>query len=84
LVRQRFFVGAVSAHLVRFIDDDQVPVATQQRLLGILDARHPGDRGNDLVFLLPRIGSIVRPQHIAADDLEVFPKFVFELALPLE
>lgn len=38
LERQRLLVLAVGAHLVRLVDDDEVPVGTQQALLRVLDA----------------------------------------------
>ena len=84
LVGERLLVGAVGAHLVRLVDDDQVPVAAEQALLGVLDARDPGDRRDDLVLLLPGVRAVVGAQHVAADDLEVLAELVLQLALPLE
>ena len=76
--------SAVGAHLVGLVDDDEVPVAAQQALAGVLDARDPGDRGDDLVPLLPGVLAVVGPQHVAADDLEVLAELVLQLPLPLE
>ena len=75
---------AVGAHLVRLVHDDQVPAAPQQALPGILDAGDPGDRGHDLVLLLPGILAILAAQHVAAHDLELLPELVLHLPLPLE
>ena len=69
---------------MRFVDDDQIPVATQQALFGILDARDPRHRGDDLVAILPRVRAVVGAQHVAANDLEVLAEFVFHFALPLK
>jgi hypothetical protein len=41
-------------------------------------------RCNHLALFLPRIRAIVRPENVAADDLEIFPKLVLQFALPLE
>ena len=84
LVRQGFFVGAISAHLVRLIDDDEIPMAAKQRLLGVFDAGHPGHRSNELVLILPRVAAVIGAQHIATDNFEVLAKLVFELPLPLK
>ncbi len=84
LVGERLLVRAVGRHLVRLVDDDEVPVAAEQALLGVLDARNPGDRRDDLVLFLPRILAVVGAQHIAADHLELLAELVLQLALPLE
>ena len=84
LVGERLLVGAVGAHLVRFVDDDEIPVAAEQAFLGVLDARDPGDRRDDLVLVLPGIRAVVGAQHVAADDLEVLAELVLHFALPLE
>ena len=67
LVGERLLVGAVGGHLVRLVDDDEVPAAAEQALLGVLDARDPGDRRDDLVLLLPRVLAVVGAEHVAAD-----------------
>ena len=69
---------------MRLVDDDQVPLAAQQALRGVLDARDPGDRGDDLVALLPGVLAVVRAQHVRRDDLELLAELVLQLALPLE
>ncbi|HEV3257947.1 MAG TPA: hypothetical protein VG013_13760 [Gemmataceae bacterium] len=84
LVSKRLLVPAGGAHLVRLIHDDEVPLAAQQAVLGVLDARDPGDRGDDLVPLLPRVHTVVGTQHVGANDLEALAELVFQLALPLE
>ena len=66
------------------VDDDEVPAAAEQALPGVLDARDPGDRRDDLVPLLPRVLAVVGAQHVAADDLELLAELVLQLALPLE
>ncbi len=59
LVGQRLLVMAVGSHLVGLIHDDQVPVAAQQALLGVVDARHPGHGGDHLVTILPGVLPVV-------------------------
>lgn len=59
-------------------------MTAEETLLCILNARDPRNRGDELVFVLPRIGTVVGPQDVAADDFEVLPKLVLHLALPLE
>ena len=41
LISKGLLIGAVRAHLVSFVDNDEVPLATEQALIGIFDARHP-------------------------------------------
>ena len=84
LVGEGLLVVGVGAHLVGLVDDDEVPVGAEQALLGVLDARDPGDRGDDLVALLPGVLAVVGAEHVAADDLEVLAELVLQLALPLE
>ena len=69
---------------MRLVDDDQVPVRTEQALLGVLDTRDPGDRRDDLIAVLPRVVSVVRAERLAADDLEALAELVLEFTLPLE
>jgi Helicase conserved C-terminal domain len=76
LVGQCFFVSAVSRHFMGFIDDDKIPMTAQERLFCIFYAGDPRNRGNDLVLVLPRIRSIIRPQNVASDDLKSFAKLV--------
>lgn len=59
LVREGLLVGAVGRHLVRLVDDHEVPAAAEQALFGVLDARDPGDGRDDLVLLLPRVLAVV-------------------------
>ncbi len=56
LVGERLFVSAVRRHFVRLVDDHEVPAAAEQALLGVLDARDPGDRRYD------QAGAIERPR----------------------
>ena len=84
LVGEGFLVGAVSAHFVGFVDDDQIPVAPQQRFLRVIHAGNPRNGSDDLVFLLPRIHPVVGAEHVAADHLEALPELVLEFPLPLE
>ena len=37
-----------------------------------------------MVFLLPRVRTIVRAQNIASNDFKILSKLVFKFALPLE
>ncbi len=67
-----------------FIDDDQVPLATQQAFVGVLDPRDPGNGRNDLVLLLPRVRAVVGAEYVAANHLEVLAEAVFHFPLPLE
>ncbi len=69
---------------MRLVDDDEVPVRAEQALLGVLDARDPGDRRDDLIAVLPRVVPVVCAKRLAADDLEALAELVLELALPLE
>ncbi len=69
---------------MRLVHDDEVPVAAQQAFVGVLDARDPGDGGDDLVLLLPGVRAVVGAQDVAADDLEVLAELVLHFALPLE
>ena len=84
LVGERLLVAAGGAHLVRLVHDDEVPVAAEQAFLGVLDARDPGDRGDDLVLVLPGVRAVVGAEDVAADDFEVLAELVLHLALPLE
>jgi len=84
LVGERLLVGAVGGHLVRLVDDHQVPAAAKEAFLGVFDPRDPGDRCDDLVLLLPRVLAVVGAQYVAANDLERLAEFVLQLALPLE
>src|SRR3989442_1168545 len=70
-VGERLLVGAVGAHLMRLINDDQVPMAAEEALLGIVDSRHRGNRRHGLVLLLPGIGTVVGAQYVAANDFEL-------------
>ena len=83
-VSERLAVVGVGAHLVRLVDDDQVPVRAEQALLGVLDARDPGDRRDDLIAVLPGVVSIVCAKRLAPDDLEALAELVLEFTLPLE
>ena len=83
-IGEGLLVIAICAHFVGFIHDDEVPVASQQRFLGILNARNPRNGSDDLVFLLPRVHPVVGAKHIATDDLKALAEFVFEFPLPLE
>ena len=83
IVSERGFIAAGGAHLVRLVHDDQIPMAAEQAFLGVLDARHPGYGCDDLIFVLPRIGTVVGPKNVAADDLKVLPEFILYLALPM-
>ena len=69
---------------MRLVDDDQVPMRAEQALLGVLDARDPGDRRDDLIAVLPGVVSIVRAKRLAPDDLEALAELVLEFTLPLE
>ena len=66
------------------VDDDEVPARAEQALPGVLDARDPRDRRDDLVAFLPGVLAVVGAEHVAADDLEVLAELVLQLALPLE
>ena len=66
------------------VHDDEVPAGAEQALAGVLDARDPGDRGDDLVSFLPGVLAVVGAQHVAADDVELLAELVLQLALPLE
>jgi hypothetical protein len=55
---------------VGLVDDHEVPAAAEQTLVGVLDARNPGDRCDDLILLLPRVLAVIGAEHIAADHLE--------------
>jgi hypothetical protein len=54
-VSEGLLIGTVGAHLVRFVYNDEVPVAAQEAVLGIVDAGDPRDGGDDLVLLLPGV-----------------------------
>ena len=84
LIGQRLLVRTVGAHLVGLVHDDEVPVAAQQALAGILDAGDPGDGGHHLVAFLPGVHAVVGTQGVAADDLELLAELVAQLALPLK
>lgn len=60
LVDDDLLVGAVGAHLVRLVDNDQVPLRSQQAVLGIVHTGDPRNRGDDLVVLLPRVLPVLR------------------------
>ena len=77
-------VLAAGAHLVGFVDDDQIPARAEQAFAGVLDERDPRDRRDDLVAFLPGVLAVVGPQHVAADDVELLAELVGQLALPLE
>ena len=84
LVGERLAVAGVGAHLVGLVDDDEVPARPEQALLGVLDPRHPRERGEHLVTVLPRVLAVVGAEDVAADDLERLAELVLEFALPLE
>ncbi len=63
LVGERLFVSAVRRHFVRLVDDHEVPAAAEQALLGVLDARDPGDRRYDQAGAIER----PRPDCVAGD-----------------
>jgi hypothetical protein len=69
-------VFATGAHLVSLVDDGQIPAGPQQAFAGVFDHRHPGNRGNDLVALLPRVLAVVGSQNVAADDVESLAELV--------
>ena len=77
-------VLGLGAHLVGLVDDHQVPARAEQAFAGVLDQRDPGDRRDDLVALLPRVLAVVGPEHVAANDVELFAKLVGQFSLPLE
>ena len=72
------------AHFVGLIDDHQIPARAEQALAGVFDNRNPRDRRDDLVPLLPGVLSVVGPQNVAANDVELLTELVRDLALPLE
>ena len=84
LIGESLLLRRVGAHLVGFINDDQIPVASKQALFGILDPGYPGHRGGDLIFLLPGVRAVVRPQDDAPDHLEPLPELLPHLSLPLK
>ena len=84
LVGERLLVGAVRRHLVRLVDDHEIPAAAEQALLGVLDARDPRDRCDDLILFLPWVLAVVGAQHVAANHLEWLAEFFLQLALPLK
>ena len=43
LVGECLFVSAIRRHLVRLVDDHEIPATAEQAFLGVLDARDPGD-----------------------------------------
>jgi len=77
-------VFAGGAHLVGLIHDDEVPTGAEQAFAGVLDERDPRDGRDELVAFLPGVLAVVGPQHVAADDIELFAELVGQLALPLE
>ena len=83
-IGEGLLVVAVGAHLVGLIDDDEIPLAPQQRFLGVFYPRNPGNRSDDLVLFLPGIHPVIGAEHVATDDLEALAELVFELPLPLE
>ena len=83
-IGEGLLVGAVRGHLVRFINNDQIPSAAQQAVLGILNSGDPRNRGDDLIPFLPRVHAVVGPKHVAADHLELLAKLFLHLPLPLE
>src|SRR5262249_27275760 len=74
----------VGAHLMCFIDDDEVPTAAEQAVFGSLNTRDAGYGSDDLVLFLPGVGAIIGPEHITANDLELLAELVFHFPLPLE
>src|SRR3989338_1949348 len=84
LIGEGLLVCAVGAHLVGLVNNDEVPLAAEEALVGILNPRHPGYRGDDLVLLLPGVRAVIRTKNIAANDLEVLAELILQLALPLE
>src|ERR1700691_447878 len=81
---ERFLVRAISTHLVGFVHDNEVPATSQEGFLRVIDARNPRDGSDDLVFLLPRIHSVICTEHITADHLKTLAELVLESPLPLE
>ena len=79
----RMILGA-SAHLVGFIDDDQIPARTEQAFAGVFDNRDPGDGRDDLIVFLPGVLAVVGPQRGPSDDLELLAELVGHFPLPLE
>ena len=65
------------------IDKSEIAEQTA-RDLGGLNARDPGDRGDDRVSLLPGIVALVGSKCLAPNDLETLPELVLQFALPLE
>ena len=83
-IGQRLPVVGVGTHLVGLVHDDEVPVRAEQALLGVFDARDPGDRRDDLVAVLPGVLAVGVAQGLPADDLEALAELVLQLPLPLE
>ena len=69
---------------MRLVDDDEIPAQRSRLSRASSTTRNPGDRGDDLVPLLPGVLAVVGAQHVAADDLELLAELVLQLALPLE
>src|SRR5260370_25751005 len=84
LVGKRFLISAYRAHLVSFIHDEEVPMASQQTFLRVLDARDPRNGRDDLILILPRIRTVIGSEYIAADDLEILAELILHLTLPLK
>ncbi len=75
-IGKRFLVSAIRCHLVRLVDNNEIPAASKQALLSVFDARNPGNGRNDLVFFLPRILAVVSTQDIATNHLEGLAEFL--------
>ena len=84
LVGEGLVVRTGRTHFVGLVHDDQVPVAAEQTVRGVRDARDPRYRRDDLVLLLPGVHPVVGPEHVTPDDLECFPELILQFALPLE
>src|SRR6266566_8679868 len=83
-ISESLLVSAVCRHFVGFVNDDQVPTASEKAILGILDSGNPRDRRDDLIPFLPWIHAVIGTKHVAADDLKLLSEFFLHLSLPLK
>ena len=74
---------AVRGHLVRLVDDHQVPVAHRQLVAHLLVARQLIQAGDQTSLLDEGVAALGSFDLIAGQDLEVEPEAIPQLVLPL-
>ena len=80
----RLVVLRPGTHLVRFVDDHQIPTRPQQAFASVLDDGHPRYGRDDLVVFLPRILAIVSAECGPTDDVKLLAELVRHFTLPLK